>query len=227
MSSLCVSWSQALRSLLGFILSTALLMSPVKQMPGNGPSPEARLRPVGLGLSLPLIYGLLWMTPVVPAATLSRVTRPLRRIPLAGVRGCGRRRRLRRSHPGNQGRGRPRGASRRVRLTEAGASYLDDCRLILASLDEAEQAVMGAAASPQGWLHLTAPVLSSSAGEPRATSVTTQQPASAGGSPWRSATSLIHPILRHFEFSREGPALARPSQRGTLRSKPELPSSCC
>jgi len=52
-----------------------------------------------------------------------------------------------------------RRTSRSVRLTDAGASYLEDCRHILARLEEAEQAVQGASAIPQGWLSVTAPVL--------------------------------------------------------------------
>lgn len=49
--------------------------------------------------------------------------------------------------------------SRNVRLTEAGARYLDDCRTILASIVEANQAAAGASLQPRGDLSVTAPTL--------------------------------------------------------------------
>lgn len=48
--------------------------------------------------------------------------------------------------------------TRTVRLTEAGARYLEDCRCILAEIEEAEAAAAGAAATPSGTLTVTAPV---------------------------------------------------------------------
>ena len=49
--------------------------------------------------------------------------------------------------------------TRMVRVTEAGARYAEDCRRILADIDEAEIAAAGAHGAPRGTLHLTAPVL--------------------------------------------------------------------
>ncbi|MFZ5895057.1 MAG: LysR family transcriptional regulator [Myxococcota bacterium] len=49
--------------------------------------------------------------------------------------------------------------TRKVRLTEAGARYLDDCRRVLAELDDIESAVAGAYAEPRGALALTASVM--------------------------------------------------------------------
>ncbi|MFN0305999.1 MAG: LysR family transcriptional regulator [Burkholderiales bacterium] len=49
--------------------------------------------------------------------------------------------------------------TRFVRVTEAGARYADDCRRILAEIDEAETAATGAHATPRGTLTITAPVL--------------------------------------------------------------------
>jgi DNA-binding transcriptional LysR family regulator len=49
--------------------------------------------------------------------------------------------------------------TRSVRLTEEGSVFLDRCRQLLLDLNEAEQAVMGAAAEPQGPLVVTAPVV--------------------------------------------------------------------
>ncbi|MGF1625824.1 MAG: LysR family transcriptional regulator [Alphaproteobacteria bacterium] len=49
--------------------------------------------------------------------------------------------------------------TRRVRLTEAGARYLADCRRILAAVDEAEASATGAHGAPRGLLSVTAPVL--------------------------------------------------------------------
>lgn len=49
--------------------------------------------------------------------------------------------------------------TRSVRLTEAGARYLDDSRRILADVAEAEAAAAGAYASPSGTLTVTASVL--------------------------------------------------------------------
>ena len=49
--------------------------------------------------------------------------------------------------------------TRNVRLTEAGARYLDDTRSILASIQEANEAAAGVNAAPKGNLSVTAPVL--------------------------------------------------------------------
>ena len=49
--------------------------------------------------------------------------------------------------------------TRSLHLTEAGQRYLEDCRRILAELDEAEEAAAGSYASPWGHLTVTAPVL--------------------------------------------------------------------
>ncbi len=49
--------------------------------------------------------------------------------------------------------------TRIVRVTEAGARYVEDCRRILADLAEANESVAGMHASPHGRLTLTAPVL--------------------------------------------------------------------
>ncbi|MCW5773020.1 MAG: LysR family transcriptional regulator, partial [Rhodospirillaceae bacterium] len=49
--------------------------------------------------------------------------------------------------------------TRSLRLTEAGARYLADCRRLLAEIEEAEAAAAGAYAAPQGQLALTAPVM--------------------------------------------------------------------
>ena len=48
--------------------------------------------------------------------------------------------------------------TRSVRLTEAGGRYLEDCRRILAEIEEAEAAAAGAGATPSGTLTVTAPV---------------------------------------------------------------------
>lgn len=48
--------------------------------------------------------------------------------------------------------------TRRVALTEAGARYLEDCRRILAEIEEAEAVAAGATATPSGTLTVTAPV---------------------------------------------------------------------
>lgn len=48
--------------------------------------------------------------------------------------------------------------TRSVKLTEAGARYLEDCRRILAEIEEAEAAASGAGATPTGELTVTAPV---------------------------------------------------------------------
>ena len=48
--------------------------------------------------------------------------------------------------------------TRRVALTEAGARYLEDCRRILAEIEEAEAIAAGAMATPTGTLTVTAPV---------------------------------------------------------------------
>lgn len=49
--------------------------------------------------------------------------------------------------------------TRKVRLTEAGARYLDDCQRILQELREAEAWLSGAQAIPQGTIAVTTPVL--------------------------------------------------------------------
>lgn len=49
--------------------------------------------------------------------------------------------------------------TRQVRLTDAGATYLADCRRILAEVDEAEAAATGAHGEPRGVVCVTAPVL--------------------------------------------------------------------
>jgi DNA-binding transcriptional LysR family regulator len=48
--------------------------------------------------------------------------------------------------------------TRFVRLTEAGAGYAQNCRRILAEIEEAEAAAAGTHAAPRGQLTLTAPV---------------------------------------------------------------------
>lgn len=49
--------------------------------------------------------------------------------------------------------------TRVVRVTEPGARYADDCRLILAQLAEADESVTGMQTTPRGHLTVTAPVL--------------------------------------------------------------------
>ena len=49
--------------------------------------------------------------------------------------------------------------TRSLHLTEAGQRYLDDCRRILAELNEAEEAAAGSYSIPGGQLTVTAPVL--------------------------------------------------------------------
>lgn len=49
--------------------------------------------------------------------------------------------------------------TRVVRLTEAGTRFLEDCRRILAEVDEAEAAAAGLHAEPRGPVAVTAPVL--------------------------------------------------------------------
>lgn len=49
--------------------------------------------------------------------------------------------------------------TRMVRLTEAGARFVEDCRRILAEIREAEEAAAGAHQEPRGPLHVTASVL--------------------------------------------------------------------
>lgn len=49
--------------------------------------------------------------------------------------------------------------TRNVRLTEAGQRYLDDCRTILASIEEANDAVAGGSTTPKGKLNVTASLL--------------------------------------------------------------------
>lgn len=48
--------------------------------------------------------------------------------------------------------------TRVVRVTEAGARYAEDCRVVLARLNEADEAVGGLHAAPRGRLTVTAPV---------------------------------------------------------------------
>jgi DNA-binding transcriptional LysR family regulator len=50
-------------------------------------------------------------------------------------------------------------STRSLRLTDIGERFLDDCRRILADLDEAEAAAGGAHAAPQGQLAVTAPAM--------------------------------------------------------------------
>jgi DNA-binding transcriptional LysR family regulator len=49
--------------------------------------------------------------------------------------------------------------TRIVRVTEAGAGYADDCRRLLAGIDEAERSAAGSHASPRGQLTVTSSVL--------------------------------------------------------------------
>lgn len=49
--------------------------------------------------------------------------------------------------------------TRVVRVTDAGARFAEDCRRILADIEEAETAATGTHAAPRGTLTLTAPVL--------------------------------------------------------------------
>jgi DNA-binding transcriptional LysR family regulator len=49
--------------------------------------------------------------------------------------------------------------TRKVRVTEAGARYVEDCRRIIAELSEADESVGGSHGAPRGRLTLTAPVL--------------------------------------------------------------------
>lgn len=49
--------------------------------------------------------------------------------------------------------------TRMVRVTEAGARYLEDARRIMADFDEADAAAAGSNATPRGLLAVTAPVL--------------------------------------------------------------------
>ncbi len=49
--------------------------------------------------------------------------------------------------------------TRVVRVTDAGARFAEDCRRILAEIDEAETAATGTHATPRGTLTITAPVL--------------------------------------------------------------------
>lgn len=50
-------------------------------------------------------------------------------------------------------------STRVVRVTEAGARYADDCRRILAEVEEADAAATGAHGTPRGTLTVTAPVM--------------------------------------------------------------------
>ncbi|WP_230534269.1 LysR family transcriptional regulator [Microvirga roseola] len=49
--------------------------------------------------------------------------------------------------------------TRSMRLTEAGTGYLEDCRLILSEIDEAEEIAAGSHREPRGQLTVTASVL--------------------------------------------------------------------
>jgi DNA-binding transcriptional LysR family regulator len=49
--------------------------------------------------------------------------------------------------------------TRKVRVTDAGARYVEDCRRIIAELSEAEESAGGSHGAPRGRLTLTAPVL--------------------------------------------------------------------
>ena len=49
--------------------------------------------------------------------------------------------------------------TRSVRLTEAGSRYLDDVRVIMAKIDEADELIAGVNTTPQGHLNVTASVL--------------------------------------------------------------------
>lgn len=49
--------------------------------------------------------------------------------------------------------------TRNVRLTEAGRRYLDDCRAILSSIEEANETAAGVNSAPKGNLSVTSPVL--------------------------------------------------------------------
>jgi DNA-binding transcriptional LysR family regulator len=53
----------------------------------------------------------------------------------------------------------PYDTTRFVRVTDAGARFAEDCRRILADIDEAETAAAGTHATPRGTLSLTAPVM--------------------------------------------------------------------
>jgi len=48
--------------------------------------------------------------------------------------------------------------TRSVTLTETGQQYIDDCRRIIASIEDAEAAAMGAYKTPRGTLSVTAPL---------------------------------------------------------------------
>jgi DNA-binding transcriptional LysR family regulator len=50
-------------------------------------------------------------------------------------------------------------STRTVRLTEAGQAFYDDCKRILAELDDAESAAGGRHAVPSGWIAITAPTM--------------------------------------------------------------------
>lgn len=49
--------------------------------------------------------------------------------------------------------------TRIVRVTDAGAQYAEDCRRILAEMEEADESVSGMRGAPRGMLTVTAPVL--------------------------------------------------------------------
>ena len=49
--------------------------------------------------------------------------------------------------------------TRKVRVTDAGARYVEDCRRIIAELSEADESVGGSHGAPRGRLGVTAPVL--------------------------------------------------------------------
>jgi DNA-binding transcriptional LysR family regulator len=49
--------------------------------------------------------------------------------------------------------------TRQVRMTEAGARYLGDCKRLLAEIEDVEAAVTGEHQKPRGWLGITASVM--------------------------------------------------------------------
>src|SRR5262245_45962256 len=49
--------------------------------------------------------------------------------------------------------------TRTVRVTDTGARYVEDCRRILADVDEADESAVGAHAAPRGRVIVTAPTL--------------------------------------------------------------------
>ncbi len=49
--------------------------------------------------------------------------------------------------------------TRTVRVTDAGASYVEDCRRVLSAADEADEAACGTHAAPRGLITVTAPAI--------------------------------------------------------------------